>query len=97
MDNCERIARLDNQQETLEKKQVENRGDIRQLFNRADDNRGRIESVEKDIEKILEIQADIQKDIRGISRRMNRCFLYKIGGAVMIGLAFMIVRWVLFR
>lgn len=97
MENKERLAKLESRQETLAKKQEGNRGDIRRLFNRTDENRGRIGSVEKDIEKILEIQSDIQKDIRGISRRVNRWFLYTIGGTVLIGFAFMIIRWGLFK
>jgi hypothetical protein len=60
-------------------------------------NSGRIGAVEKDIEKILDNQGDIQSDIQGISRRVNRWFVYTIGGTVLVGLAFMIVRWALFK
>lgn len=71
MENKERLAKLESRQKTLEKKQEENRGDIRRLFNRTDENRSRIGAVEKDIEKILDNQGDIQNDIQGISRRVN--------------------------
>jgi predicted nucleic acid-binding Zn-ribbon protein len=97
MENKERLAKLESRQKTLEKKQEENRGDIRRLFNRTDENRSRIGAVEKDIEKILDNQGDIQSDIQGISRRVNRWFVYTIGGTVLVGLAFMIVRWALFK
>jgi len=97
MENKERLAKLESRQKALTEDIQGNREDIQDLYARTNESRVRIGAVEKDIEKILENQGDISNDIQGISRRVNRWFLYTIGGTVLVGLAFMIMRWVLFK
>jgi peptidoglycan hydrolase CwlO-like protein len=97
MENKERLAKLESRQETLTEDIQSNREDIQDLYARTNESRGRIGAVEKDVEKILENQDNIRNDIQGISRRVNRWFLYTIGGTVLVGLAFMIMRWSLFN
>ena len=97
MENKERLAKLESRQKAMTKIQEGNTQDIQDLYARANESQGRIGAVEKDVEKILENQDNIQSDIQGISRRVNRWFLYTIGGTVLVGLSFMIMRWVLFK